>query len=82
MNWLNIENREVYGKKWEGMEWESKKTIQREHIFDYFQNISAKNILHLYNISSLGKEKLDDHSFYYFFFKHIFLFSFLFQFLA
>jgi hypothetical protein len=27
MNWLNIENREVHGKKWEGMEWESKKNF-------------------------------------------------------
>ena len=25
MNWLNIENREFDGKKWEGMGWESKK---------------------------------------------------------
>jgi hypothetical protein len=24
MNWLNIENREIDGKKWEGMGWESK----------------------------------------------------------
>jgi hypothetical protein len=34
-------------------------TIQREHIYDYFPNISAKNILHLYDISSYGKEKLN-----------------------
>jgi hypothetical protein len=46
--------------------------IQREHIYDYFQKISAKNILHLYDISSLRERKnlidlpyLDDHSFYF-----------------
>ena len=27
MNWLNIENREFDGKKWEGMGWESKKNF-------------------------------------------------------
>ena len=25
MNWLNIKNREIDGKKWVGMGWESKK---------------------------------------------------------
>jgi cbb3-type cytochrome oxidase subunit 3 len=33
--------------------------VQREHIYDYFQKNSAKNILHLYDISSYGKEKLN-----------------------
>jgi hypothetical protein len=27
MNWLNIENREFEGKKWERMGWESKKNF-------------------------------------------------------
>ena len=27
INWLNIENREFNGKKWEGMGWESKKNF-------------------------------------------------------
>jgi hypothetical protein len=27
MNWLNIENHEFDGKKWEGMGWESKKNF-------------------------------------------------------
>jgi hypothetical protein len=29
--------------------------IQREHIYDYFPKFSTKNILHLYDISSICK---------------------------
>jgi hypothetical protein len=85
MNWLKIENRECDGKQWEGRGWESKKNlISKGNTFMIISKKFQQKICFICMIYPVyGKEKLNWPRWSQFLFlKHIFLFSFLFQFLV